>query len=497
MAQVTYPGVYVEEVPSGVRPITGVSTSVPGFLGVAERGPVREAVRVFNFTEYQNRYGSFLSHSYLSHAVFQFFNNGGTQCYIVRVTKGEVKTANIVLKDYGTTAQNSLTISASSPGDWGNTLAVVITDGTNDTGNEFNLSVHYQDELTPLETFENLSMVWGARNFVETVTSASKYIRVTVNRQNTNITSGTSRGAAAPQSLQAPGQPLAEVVKTQFQININDDGYQTVDLKTAVGSGAEQVADLSAANIADAITFVVRRLTRLRSSTDPNAFATFTCVVEVAGGVLLLRSGVPGLSSSVHVAPASNSDQDASGLLSLGQLHGGRETLGASVTRPRNNPPGTPSYLVGDNLQNTAEVATVEKGSDGEPVTTDQPYIDAFRTLDDKEDVSLLAVPGIGSPALVGAGMNYCEKRSLSDCFFIGDMSQDYDTIEEAKSFRDLITPKNSYGAIYVPWVRMLDPTGRTAEPILVPPSGFVAGLYARTDGRVGVWKAPAVPALR
>jgi phage tail sheath protein FI len=147
---------------------------------------------------------------------------------------------------------------------------------------------------------------------------------------------------------------------------------------------------------------------------------------------------------------------------------------------------------VGDNPENTAEVATVQKGSDGDPITTDQPYIDAFRTLDDKEDVSLLAVPGIGSPALVGAGMNYCEKRSLSDCFFIGDMSQDYDTIEEAKSFRDLITPKNSYGAIYVPWVRMLDPTGRTAEPILVPPSGFVAGLYARTDGGIGVWKAPA-----
>jgi hypothetical protein len=464
---------------------------VPGFVGVAERGPVREAARVFNFTEYQNRYGGFLSHSYLSHAVFQFFNNGGTQCYIVRVTKGEVKTANIVLKDYGTTAQNSLTISASSPGDWGNTLAVVITDGPNDSGNEFNLSVHYQDELTPLETFENLSMVWGARNFVETVTSASKYIRVTVNRQNSNVTAGTSRGAAAPKPLQGPEQQLPAIVKTQFQININDDGYQTVELKTAVGSGAGQVPDLrSAENIAAAIAFVVTRLTRLRSSTDPKAFATFTCQVD--GNVLLLTSGAPGLSSSVHVAPASNSDQDASGLLCLGQLHGGRETLGASVTRPRNNPPGTPSYLVGDNPENTAEVATVQKGSDGDPITTDQPYIDAFRTLDDKEDVSLLAVPGIGSPALVGAGMNYCEKRSLSDCFFIGDMSQDYDTIEEAKSFRDLITPKNSYGAIYVPWVRMLDPTGRTAEPILVPPSGFVAGLYARTDGGIGVWKAPA-----
>jgi phage tail sheath protein FI len=101
-------------------------------------------------------------------------------------------------------------------------------------------------------------------------------------------------------------------------------------------------------------------------------------------------------------------------------------------------------------------------------------------------------VRGIGSAALVGAGMNYCANRSLSDCFFIGDMSQTDDTVEEAKNFRNAITPKNSYGAIYAPWVQMLDPTGRSSTPILAPPSGFVAGLYAKTDGQRGVWKAAA-----
>jgi Bacteriophage tail sheath protein len=152
--------------------------------------------------------------------------------------------------------------------------------------------------------------------------------------------------------------------------------------------------------------------------------------------------------------------------------------------------------LVGDHAAPTPEVASVQAGSDGDPITTDQSYIAAFPALDDKEDVSLIAVPGIGSSAVVGAGMNYCANRPLSDCFFIGDMSQDHDTIEEAKAFRDLITPKNSYGAVYLPWVRTPDPTGQSAEPILVPPSGFVAGLYAKTDGRVGVWKAPAGTAV-
>ena len=487
MAQVTYPGVYVEEVPSGVRPIADASTSVAAFIGVAEKGPVNGATKVFNFTEYQNRYGGFLPHAFLSHAVFQFFNNGGTQCYVVRVAAANAESADIVLNDRGTPAQPSLTVAASSPGVWGNRLAVVVTDGTNNPGNEFNLSVYDQDGLTLLETFENLSMIPSAANFVEAVTSPSKYIQLSVNAANTNVQAGTSRGAAAPVSLEGTG-------RTRFRINVNGDGFQEVDLQTAVGGEAGQVAALdSAANIAAAITFVVRGLTRLRASTDPAAFANFICQVD--GDVLLLTSGAAGLSSAVQVAPASNSSQDASGLLRLGQLQGGAETLGAAVTRPRANPAGTPPdhvYLVGDHAAPTAEVASVRTGSDGDPIVTDQPYVDAFHSLDDKEDVSLIAVPGIGSPAVVGAGMNYCANRPLSDCFFIGDMSQDDDTVEEAKAFRDAITPKNSYGALYLPWVRTLDPTGRSAEPIVVPPSGFVAGLYAKTDGRQGVWKAPA-----
>jgi hypothetical protein len=484
MAQVTYPGVYVEEVPSGARPIAAASTSIAAFLGVAERGPVGEAVKIFNFTEYQNRYGGFIPNSFLSHAVYQFFNNGGTQCYIVRVASANATRANIVLRDRAAAnPQASLTIAASSPGVWGNQLAVVIANGTNDPLNEFNLAVFQQDELIPLERFDNLSMVPGSPNFAPTATASSRYIQVTTNAANTDAQAGTSRGAAAPQALASP--------RTRFRININGDGYQEVDLQAAVPAPAPDLN--SAANIATAIQARVRALTKLRASTDQNAFANFLC--EVNNGVLLLTSGVASPASSVKVTPAANSSQDATGLLRLGLLSGGVETLGAAVLRPQNNPPRTPPdnyYFIGDNSAPTAEVASVVAGSDGSAITTDQPYIDAFAKLDDKEDVSLIAVPGIGSPALVGAGMNYCANRSLSDCFFIGDLGQTDDTVDEVKNFRNAITPKNSYGAIYTPWVRMLDPTGRSATPILAPPSGFVAGLYAKTDGQRGVWKAPA-----
>jgi len=488
MANLTYPGVYVEEVSSGVRPIAAASTSIAAFIGIAEKGPLSEAVKVYNFTEYQNKYGRFISGSYLSHSVYQFFNNGGSQCYIVRVSGSNTNTANIVLKDRGATAQQALTISASSPGVWGNRLAVVIADGTNDPGNEFNLSVYWEGETTPLETFVNLGMVPGTSNFVNTATSASKYIRVAVNPGNTNVSAGTSRGYHAP-------VPLTDPVKTRLRINIDGDGYQEVDLSDAVGTGTGRVANLATpANIAGAITYVVKGLTKRKASTDAASFTSFTCTVD--SGVLLLTSGAASLSSSVNVAPASAAARDASGLLNVGTLRGGTETLGAAVTRPRNNPTATSPpnnyFLIGDNPEGTTEVETVQAGTPGDPVR-DTNYIGGFDLLNDKEDLSLIAVPGIGSEAVVGAGMNYCaNNRPLSDCFFIGDMKRSDDEVPEAKSFRDLITPKNSYGAVYLPWVRMLDPTGASPEPILVPPSGYVAGLYARTDSRRGVWKAPA-----
>jgi phage tail sheath protein FI len=478
MAQLSYPGVYVEEVSSGVRPIAAASTSIAAFVGVAEKGPVGDAVKIFNFTDYQTRYGGFLAGSFLSHAVFQFFNNGGTQCYVARVTGANPVAANIIIADRTSNPQASLTLSATSPGVWGNGLAIAIADGTNDPGNQFKMSVHREGELAPLETFDNLSMAPDAPNFVEGVTKTSKYIRVAANLSNTNAQPGTSLGSTPPLSLEGTG-------RNSLRININGDGYQEVTLEGA------QVN--SAASIAAAIQAAVRKLKKLRASTNQNAFNNFTC--QVSNGVLLLTSGEAGLSSAVHVAPASSSNRDAAGLLGLGQLNGGKEILGSATTRPRNNPPGTPPdnyYRIGDSALPSAGVLSVQAGSDGAPIISDQPYIDALRALDDKEDASLLAVPGIGSPALVGAAMSYCANRSLSDCFFIGEMSQDDDTVEEAKTFRDAITPKNSYGAIYAPWVRMLDPTGKSAEPILVPPSGYVAGLYAKTDGQRGVWKAPA-----
>ncbi|MFZ4506487.1 MAG: phage tail sheath family protein [Fimbriimonas sp.] len=85
----TYPGVYIEEISSGVRPITGVATSITAFVGRALRGPVNEAVTINSFGDFERTFGGLWTESTLGYSVRDFFNNGGGQAIIVRLFSPE------------------------------------------------------------------------------------------------------------------------------------------------------------------------------------------------------------------------------------------------------------------------------------------------------------------------------------------------------------------------------------------------------------------------
>src|SRR4051812_34580396 len=89
----TYPGVYVEEQASQVQTITGVGTSVTAFVGFTGRGPVNKAVQVFNFGDYEREFGTLTLDSEVSYSVRQFFLNGGSNAWVVRVVSGARKAA--------------------------------------------------------------------------------------------------------------------------------------------------------------------------------------------------------------------------------------------------------------------------------------------------------------------------------------------------------------------------------------------------------------------
>ncbi len=84
---VTYPGVYVEEIPAGVRTISGVSTAIAAFVGAARLGRSNHPVRICSFAEFERRFGGLVSGLELGYSVNQFFINGGTEAWVVRVAR--------------------------------------------------------------------------------------------------------------------------------------------------------------------------------------------------------------------------------------------------------------------------------------------------------------------------------------------------------------------------------------------------------------------------
>ncbi|MES9991915.1 MAG: phage tail sheath C-terminal domain-containing protein [Candidatus Thiodiazotropha sp.] len=114
----TYPGVYIEEVPSGVRTIVGVATSITAFIGRAAKGPVNDPITINNFGDFERAFGGLGLDYPMSYAVRDFFLNGGVTAVIVRLynqpAQGGASTAQI--------DANGLTLDAASEGSWANTL---------------------------------------------------------------------------------------------------------------------------------------------------------------------------------------------------------------------------------------------------------------------------------------------------------------------------------------------------------------------------------------
>jgi len=141
MPQYLSPGVYVEEVEAGSRPIEGVGTAVAAFVGLAARGPFNEPTLVTNWSQFVQSFGDFVDGSYLAHAVYGYFLNGGGACYVVRVggngaappAKGELPLGREKGLPYR--------VIALEPGAAGNDIQIEVQDATEPGDDNFRLVV--------------------------------------------------------------------------------------------------------------------------------------------------------------------------------------------------------------------------------------------------------------------------------------------------------------------------------------------------------------------
>jgi phage tail sheath protein FI len=316
----TFPGVYIEEIASGVRTITGVSTSVTAFIGYTPRGPVNSAVHIFNYSDYERNFGGLSRDSELGYAVQQFFLNGGSEAWIVRSASGATKALVTLCRPDG---KKMLDLKASSEGTWANYLKVDVDFATTNPDASFNLSVsEYIPQGTVLalgrkEVFSNLSMDSKSSQYAPNViTGGSQLITAARNGDATtailSLPAGWSRTDTSGVTF-----PMAN--GTRF-VGLVVDGVGPVEVALFPdGSPATNLSDL-----------VTKFQTQLASASIP-------VTVSSASGVLTLTSNTAPLTpalehSAVRVVNASKND--AAKVLGLGLANRGREGGGAAGLRP-------------------------------------------------------------------------------------------------------------------------------------------------------------------
>jgi phage tail sheath protein FI len=483
----TYPGVYIEELPSGVRTIVGVSTSVAAFIDYFARGPIDHAVQVFSFGDFQREFGGLDSGSEASFGIRQFFNNGGSEAWVVRSAQtGTHATASVTLRDstgavIGVSAGRAARgVSIADPGAWANSLRVDVDYATTDPTSLFNLTVteiavrNGRRVEIQTEQYRNLSMVIGdPRYAVDLVNEASKLVQLTRESGTTETRRPAETGTAGTALAAVP----ALVDNDQFTVSYpGGSAVATLEVAAAptnlqqvraIVQSAIRGADPDEPLLADATVEIVDHLDGTNShlrvlagrSGDAfeNAVLTFTDTTGTPATAVGLLTGGGALENvqQYRVGDATNAGFQGGG------------TPGAN-----GNPP-TATELIGDSVAETGIFA-----------------------LEDVDLFNILCIPRaaeLGDPAALqsvyGAAETYCERRRA---FLIVDLPANVDTVQDARDWLDQNAGlRNANAAAYFPRPLMPDPLNNFRLRN-VGASGTVAGLYARTDSTRGVWKAPA-----
>ncbi|MEU1053082.1 phage tail sheath subtilisin-like domain-containing protein [Streptomyces sp. NPDC005876] len=370
------PGVYVEEVASGSRPIEGVGTSVAAFVGLAPSGPLNEPTLVTNWSQYVAAFGDFTDGYYLAHSVYGFFNNGGSAAYVVRV---------------------------------GGSADGLAEDGSAN----------------------------GARPAALAGTAAPAALPAAEPRQlGTFTVTATAAGQHGPLSVEV-ADPEGEGPAERFKLIVKD------------GDKAVETFDVSAkkGNRSYVVTQVKER------------------------------------SKLISVAEAAPS---------------------AQLARPENQTVALPAPPAAP-----AEAAPAEQDGSADPGPAQYLGDSADRTgfggLEAIDEISMVAVPDLMAAYQRGAidleAVKAVQLGMIAHCELMGDRVAIIDpppslNARQIRVWRQETAGYDSkYAALYYPWIKSFDPA--TGQSKIVPPSGHVAGVWARNDSERGVHKAPANEVVR
>ena len=434
MAEYLSPGVYVEEYDSGATPMQGVSTSTAGFVGLAERGPViGQPQLVTSFADYKRMYGGYLSEA--AYGNNRFLPYAVEQFFANGGARAYIMRAVPGDAKAASFTSGVLKITAANPGAWAEDMRVVLSPASKAKTQV--LSVSGADlTLKNADGFNPGDVV----ELFDGRTTAHATIKSVLDKVIT---------LDAPCTLDVADTKVgtAKYIKTC-----------EITITVRLGDNVEVFENLS-----------------LKPEALNNIVAKTAKSDLIGVEVLEVKAPAP--------APAKEKDKD------------GKEIPAPAAPKASI----VPFALCGGNGADL--VLTLQGGSNGSVLTVTP---DAFLGQDDgpgkrtglqafqeNGNVSIMAIPGVTAPEVQASLIAFCENKK--SCFAILDVPMELKKTNDVANFRDMYD--STYAAMYHPWLEMYDAGSKRSA--YFPPSGAMAGIYARTDIERGVHKAPANEVVR
>jgi hypothetical protein len=506
MSTYTYPGVYIQELPSPVHPITGVATSIAAFVGYTARGIDNRAQAIYSFSDFERLYGGLASNSEVSYAVQQFFQNGGSQAYVVRTPMHYPASPIPVIDaavEIAKSGANGITFTALSSGQWANGQLLVDIDVqgldlSTTTGDPLAFNLTITDLLDgTTEYFPEVTLNSALQNYFVAVVNdpdnGSQLVNVTANLPTTPTALEVTGVLGTPLTISAVNTALGggtAVANADCSLTLTlPNGPVTPPTIKVIGNGI---------TIAQTVSGLASQLQQALNNwlmvNVPGASVTCVAAPSGTGTGIRVNALLPNQPDAMISFGSPATGNDASKVLGLNPTEFsnvahyalGTTTVNAGLglaSTPATKPSGLPlnDELIGDPSAFSGIYALTK--------------VDLFNLLSIPEAARALPGnpnspdPNINATEIYSAAIALCDQRRA---MLLIDPPPNVNTVAAAVDWKtNTLGVVDANGAAFFPRLRLADALNN-GQLRTFAPSGVVAGVYANTDATRGVWKAPA-----
>lgn len=493
-----HPDVFVIE-QAGIPRIVGVSVNTGGFVGICEKGPTDRSDLVTSTTQFEDKYGGYFMGSYVRPSVQAFFDQGGSRCFIARVVgQGALAADTMLLNHEGNAA---IDLEAMSPGAWGNDVSVTTerwrsTIAASPSGVP---PVSFGSTQIPMTSLRNVKVgdLFRIYDPVSLNAAIAFVYSINVSQRILNI----RPLGGVPGTFQFPVGSL---------VTCASDHRLVTTIAEPLPNGATSVLLRTAGNLAvgarvyfdDGLNYasvVVERIDGRQIRFQPifiTGGATLPADTTIAASMefnINVYEKGKFKETFVGLSMEPSNTRDYFGIRLSGASNESRVITAIDLFPPLADVNmALPFPVVTQGLLGGSEGATV---TDNDYIGSDTNPKSGMYLLDEASDLNFFSIPGVATVSVSRAAADWADLKQ--NIMAVLDAPLADDEPQEVLNFRNIEANfDTSYAALYYPWVVVRDPTNANARMVL-PPSGFIQGVYADIGATRGVHYAPANVVLK